>query len=682
MSEKSKEILKIAGIIFLAVFFLVLSWDSALIESPTFDEPVHLCSGYSYWTGNDYRMNPENGNFPQRWAALPLLFRKLNPPSLYRDPIFESNQWLSSHEFFYKLGNPSDALFADARFMMILISLLTGLSVFIVSKKIFGWSGAFVSLFFFVFSSNMIGNGHLAVSDMSAALGFILSAVLASRLLSLVDIKGLLGLGAALSLLFLSKMSAPIIVPAILIMLLLKLRSATPLVVKLFRKEFHFRAPRGIAAFFCLSLLFSFLLVYLSIWASYGFRFAMCKGDTHNESALNWQMIQKNESGFSRGAIDFMRERRLFPEAYLYGYQYVIAKSKHRCNFLRGERSLSGRWYFFPYVFIVKSPLPFLLLLAAAIFLIVCARGGKTVWESCQLENSGQDSNARNTMQANATLMSLGILCAVYLLFAVASRINIGLRHILLLYPAAFIFMGSLGRFLISGKNPFLRSSILILMAVYAFEALWIHPHHLAYFNQLAGGPSNGYKELVDSSLDWGQNLPSLKKWLEEHNRTDPDKIYLSYFGTASLPHYIKGRVLPSYMGQASEPFKLGAGTYCVSATMLSMIYLRELFQGLDYGDFVKTCQSPAEIDSEMETLFSALGKQDRLKRLISERGESYWLARYRLYSLANFIRVAKYLQGLEPTAQPGYSTLIYELKQEDIEKAMKIAVDPSADVL
>jgi hypothetical protein len=43
-------------------------------KSPTFDEPQHLTAGYSYWVRNDFRLDPENGNLPMRWAALPLWF--------------------------------------------------------------------------------------------------------------------------------------------------------------------------------------------------------------------------------------------------------------------------------------------------------------------------------------------------------------------------------------------------------------------------------------------------------------------------------------------------------------------------------------------------------------------------------------------------------------------------------
>ena len=67
-----------------------------------------------------------------------------------------------------------------------------------------------------------------------------------------------------------------------------------------------------------------------------------------------------------------------------------------------------------------------------------------------------------------------------------------------------------------------------------------MYPHYLAYFNWIAGGPVNGYKHLVHSSLDWGQDLPGLKRWLNEHDLDSTGKtpVYLAYFGKAK-PAYL-----------------------------------------------------------------------------------------------------------------------------------------------
>ena len=107
-----------------------------------------------------------------------------------------------------------------------------------------------------------------------------------------------------------------------------------------------------------------------------------------------------------------------------------------------------------------------------------------------------------------------------------------------------------------------------------------IRPHYLAYFNVLAGGPESGYRHLVDSSLDWGQDLPGLKRWLEaaEGHSAAPAAVYLSYFGSGNPAVYgIDARQIYSYQDWRAAPplYELTGGIYCVSATMLQSLYTR-----------------------------------------------------------------------------------------------------------
>ena len=67
------------------------------------------------------------------------------------------------------------------------------------------------------------------------------------------------------------------------------------------------------------------------------------------------------------------------------------------------------------------------------------------------------------------------------------------------------------------------------LLAETIVSTLVIHPHYLAYFNFVSGGPSRGSEHLIDNNLDWGQDLVGLKKWAEAHAPGEP--IGLAYFG-------------------------------------------------------------------------------------------------------------------------------------------------------
>jgi len=119
---------------------------------------------------------------------------------------------------------------------------------------------------------------------------------------------------------------------------------------------------------------------------------------------------------------------------------------------------------------------------------------------------------------------------------------------------------------------------IAVLCVWQLMTAIRIYPHHLAYFNELVGGPENGYKYLVDSNLDWGQDLKGLKAYLEANGI---DQIKLSYFGTADPAYYgISYTCLPSFgilreLKCPVEPdFENKSGVFVVSATNLQGVYL------------------------------------------------------------------------------------------------------------
>ena len=101
-------------------------------------------------------------------------------------------------------------------------------------------------------------------------------------------------------------------------------------------------------------------------------------------------------------------------------------------------------------------------------------------------------------------------------------------------------------------------------------------PDYLAYFNELVGGSKNGSRHLVDSSLDWGQELPGVKAWIDAHARPN-EPVFISYFGTGEPDYYglQRARRLPfiSVFNTPQTLVRLEPGLYCISATMLAHVY-------------------------------------------------------------------------------------------------------------
>jgi hypothetical protein len=141
-------------------------------------------------------------------------------------------------------------------------------------------------------------------------------------------------------------------------------------------------------------------------------------------------------------------------------------------------------------------------------------------------------------------------------------------------------------------KKPFTRFVVIgLLLGWLVVESLVVHPHYLAYFNQLVGGPQKGYRHLVDSNLDWGQDLKGLKDYMEEKGIPI---IKLSYFGTAAREQYdIRYEALPSFvlLNPQSVCREIRAGdVVAVSATNLYPLYV-------DLGPLARALQKSTPVD-------------------------------------------------------------------------------------
>jgi tetratricopeptide (TPR) repeat protein len=123
----------------------------------------------------------------------------------------------------------------------------------------------------------------------------------------------------------------------------------------------------------------------------------------------------------------------------------------------------------------------------------------------------------------------------VYFALAVLSRFNLGVRHLLPVYPFLFVLIGGTVDNLWRDGSRVMRSSLVLLGVCYLGSALSSYPHYLSYFNEVAGGATHGHKVLLDSNLDWGQDLKGLKKWMDANA---VKKIQLFYFGTAQPKYY------------------------------------------------------------------------------------------------------------------------------------------------
>ena len=294
-------------------------------------------------------------------------------------------------------------------------------------------------------------------------------------------------------------------------------------------------------------------------------------------------------------------------------------------------------------------------------------------------------------------------LIAVYGIFALTTHLNIGHRHLLPIYPALIILAGGAAFWLQplfertrsgEAQNPanrrqqrsaraglkgraglktrphhvFAGIGTVAMLVWHVAESATIRPDYLAYFNQLAGGPSQGYRHLADSSLDWGQDLPALKQWLDREGLQQPggSNVYLSYFGTARPEYYgIKAIPLAGFIDRRppQPPDPLSGGIYCISATVLDVIG-PSFYKPEDESNYQAALQNLVAFAraSENEAAWSALLRQT---------GEQDRHDLFKQFDQLRTGRLVAFLRSREPDAMVGYSILIYRLTDRDVALAV-----------
>jgi hypothetical protein len=201
-------------------------------------------------------------------------------------------------------------------------------------------------------------------------------------------------------------------------------------------------------------------------------------------------------------------------------------------------------------------------------------------------------------------------------------------------------------------------------------EAIWFWPNYLAYFNWLDGGPRHAYRHLVDSSLDWSQNLKDVKAWLDMHPAdSDPRRLYVSFYGSAPPEYYgIRATTLPCWpiRWRPHVPDPLTGGTYIISATMLQGVMLQ--YSGRWNQSYEHTYQ---DLRSRVEDFVIQSQSQDGRNELFGKMPEHAWYTIFWAYEMLRYSRLASFLREREPDEQIGYSILIYRLSDADVARAL-----------
>jgi hypothetical protein len=639
------------------IMALAASWQKGM----SFDEGEQIAVGYNIWQRHDFRMEAANGDLVKRWATLPLLVSQPALPSTATPTWRAGAAYEMAHSFFFNQGNDARTILRQTRPMIALLGAATGLLVFFCSRELFGPLGGLISLTLFVSSSSMLAFGGMVSTEMAVCLTLLGAAWSIWRLLHHLTWGRLASSLIFIALLVLAKPSAMVIFPLTALLVAVKLIRGRPLAWSL-------GAPRLVPSRSAQAGIFAGLFVlhglvgWTAVWAHYDFRYVASPQPTAPDITLPRQArdpVDPRVASF----LTWSRRTHFLPEGFLHGIELLLSQNESQAAFMDGQWKFGGWRTFFPYAMWVKTH-PSLWLVV-----VLVAVGSHRQWRSppaLSLLPASAPHPPPATLLYQAT--PFFALVAVYIGIAITWDLNIGFRHALPIYPAIYVLTGMLA-LLWSQHGQAIKTAVTALLLWHASGPVGIFPHYLAYFSPVAGGPTQGYRRLVDSSLDWGMDLPGLKRWLDQHNPADRSPFYLAYFGVEAPDYYrINSRRLPGQPDwRVVEPFPLTPGIYAISATLLQGIgtYTTGPWNKVFEQEYQRTLKN-------IEAYNRSLRDPAQHAALLKQHPLDFWAQEYSTYEKLRFGRLSAWLRRKRPPDdQIGYAILVWRLDLAEITAAL-----------
>jgi hypothetical protein len=627
----------------LLTIFAALCLRSAHESSITFDEPEQVAVGYASLTRPGHGCSVINLRLSQVLQAMPLL--AFDPPPRWPTEKEQLDNYPRNISYgrllFFSGGRDAQQMIFASRTVSVALGLALGAVIFWCSRRLHGDAAGLLSLALYVFSPLVVAHSSLATTEIATALFFTLATLALWRLLGRPTALNVILAGTATGALAATKISGLLIVPIIAVLLVAKIagRDEKP----------HIWRARSLA------LLGAAVVAWAVLWAIYGGPSAATAA-----GATEWATHPTVAERLAPKMIGLARDWRVLPDAYLFDLHQFVHSGEIRRAYLLGQYSLDGWWYFFPVAWLVKNTLP---------FLVAAPLAAMAAWKMRRTNPSEGGPEWR-------ALAPFAALALIYGCFAIAGNLNIGARHLLPLFPPFLIFAGLAARAM-PAKRKLGPAVAVALAAGAAIETVAAHPHHLSYFNLLAGGSNNGRHVMVDSSSDWGESLIAVRRWLDRREAeagegSPPPRVFMSCFANADFAYYGlgEGRVvhLPQYYdNRPIRPRTLAPGTYVISATMLTCVYngrvmgpWRPVYEAL-YHERLK----------DMAELQPYLKSQADLNALMARDGAERWLSRISDFDYLRFSRLCAYLRKRGPDANITPGMLVFELTLQDLETAL-----------
>ncbi len=480
-------------------------------KSLTEDEYVHIPAGLSYLRTNDFRLNLDEPPLMKLLAAMPLLAWRQGLYLPMADSSWrEKNAWHFARRFFDAHRRNLDLIVFLTRLPTVILSVALGMVICRWSAALYGaWAGIF-ALALYAFEPNILAHSRLATMDLGISL-FITAAIYGLWRLHRAPSAGLLIFtGLIVGLAATTKFSGLMLIPLTLVLIILG-RALEKRIVAKAQKRW-----RGIIGD-CVRWMGVLITAGAVIFLFYGMEWEPLATDPEMISKLEAAASAPGQPAWKKLCFRAAVNVPIPAPSYIKGISYLLRHFRQGHDaYLMGQYSRKGWWYYFIVSVLIKTPIPFLLLILLSVFPF--RKAPSLMWSD------------------RIFLLAPPI---VFYAAALTSPMNIGHRHILPIYPFLFIWCSRL--VVRIPRRWWWPLLVVVLLVWHVASAVRIHPHYLAYFNGLIGGPKNGPRYLLDSNIDWGQDLELLKKYLHRERISD---LYLD----------LRGNVDPSYYGLAGKP--------------------------------------------------------------------------------------------------------------------------------
>jgi hypothetical protein len=588
-------LLTILAAIALLTLHYALAYASLRSENPTVDEVAHLPAGVTYWQKGTFRLYHHNPPLAKLVAALPVVLA-----GAITDPLYTLNSWASdspSQATFgesFALYNAKNyfELFTRARGVMPIFSVIGGIFIFAWSSRLYGRLGGLLSLTLWCLCPNILAHARLVTSDVAGAAMGLAATFAFWHYLKRPAILGATVAGVALGLAELTKFSLLLLYaywPLLWLARILFERDFVGFPRRLFRDTGHGLLIVAVSVF-VIDLGYQFEKVGTKLGSFEFVSKSLTRPLTAAEASkprpksqnplfdLGWKFrINRFRGTWLEGMpvplpyhfLAGFDEQRIETEGMPAIWQNPDAGPNEKLGYsvyLDGTLRTGGWWYYYLACLAYKVPEGTWLVVLGSFVALAARKRSRAQWFD--------------------EFAVLAFPAIVLFAMTALTDINLGLRYVLPIFPFVYVAAGKVVPAIAAVRGVMrlvLAAGLVGCLGLTALQTALVHPSYLASFNWISGGPDRGSEHLIDSNLDWGQDLVGLKRWLAKYR--PGQQIGLAYFGQINpnifgmrneefpwfLAPVLPGSTLPMSRspGLVGPAPRLQPGVYAVSASIV-----------------------------------------------------------------------------------------------------------------